>query len=219
MTGTSLGTAAFGTGTTDISYPNVGGFKTDSRNFNLSLTPSYGVFFNNRTVAGITFLLNTSYQKLDQKTLRDTIYSSSRSNNTDIGLGLFLRHYLSTTGSLLPFLQFYVNGGTGFGKTSGFAFGTDVIGDYREDNKGETTKRFFINTGLNAGISRMITPAIGFEVFAGYALSQTKFTSENISIRKYNAAGQTVFTSEPTQRFKGHGINLGLGFQLFISRK
>jgi hypothetical protein len=215
MIGASIGSGNYLTGTTNFTYPNTQGYKASSNQFSLSVTPTYGIFLSPSLVIGGSINLATSYERIDNKSLRDTTFSSSRASNTDLGLGVFARYFLSAEGKGFPWLQLFVNGGTGFGKTSGFSFGSDATGAYRDSYTGKTAGRFFFNTGLNLGYTRMLNPGLGLEAFAGYQYSITRFTNETASVRQY-ASSTVTQEFQPTQRFAGGGVNFGLGLQVYL---
>jgi hypothetical protein len=219
MIGTNIATGLLTTGTTEYTYPSTTGFKTDDDNFSLSITPSYGVFLNASTVFGFSLLVNSSYQKSNEKTLADTIYKSSKSSATDLGAGVFLRYYFGSAKTLSPFVQVYVNSGTGFGKNSGFSFGTTGSEIYKDSYTGKTTGKFFFNTGVNLGITKMISRQVGVEAFVGYLYSISNIKTETTALRDYAVTPDDTRKFEPTQKFHGSGVSLGVGIQFFLEKK
>src|SRR4051812_13776771 len=87
MTGGSIASGLFTSGNTDYTYPTGQAFSTNNKNFSIAVTPYYGVFVSNNVVIGASLNLAASSQRTDYKTLRDTIYSSSKLSNTDVGIG------------------------------------------------------------------------------------------------------------------------------------
>lgn len=211
--GATIGSSVFSAGTTEYSQ----GYASDNVNFNISLSPSYGKFLKDNLVAGVSFLVNSSYQKINYKTLSDTIYNSSKWTSTDIGLGLFSRYYFSTEKKLIPFLHGFVNGGIGFGNNSGFNFGNDGVGAYMETYKGKTSNRSFVNAGLNFGVTRLLNPTVGIDAYAGYVFSYSRLTSETTSVREYTSGGSVEQEFSSTQKFTGNGLNVGIGVQVFLN--
>jgi hypothetical protein len=143
-----------------------------------------------------------------------TTYREDNSNNTDFGLGIFYRYYFSVDGRVKPFAHAYVNGGSGTTKTDGFYYALN----YSQAYTGKSSDRFFYNLGLNAGITKIIGRMIGLEGFVGYAHSLSKFTTTTVATTNSNGA---ITTSEyqPTQKFTGNGVTVGIGVQLFLPHK
>jgi hypothetical protein len=219
MIGATLATGNFTAGTTDYSYPAAQGFKVDSRNFSLSLSPSYGVFVNGNTAVGFSLLVNTSSNKTDYKTLRDTTYSSNTSRTTDFGAGAFLRYYLNTDPKKInPFLHAFANGGSGIGSQEGFEYGTDPAGPYKDTYDGKASGRVFLNTGLNLGVTKLLNPSVGLDIYAGYVFSYSKLTTKVTNLRDYTTGADLTQTFEPTQKYMGNGVQLGIGVQVFLGK-
>jgi hypothetical protein len=215
--GASIAAGSFGAGTTEYTYPAAQGFKVASTNYNFSLTPSYGVFISERTSIGASLLLNYAHSRIENKTLQDTTYKQDKSTNTDLGLGLFLRQYFSNGKNLLPFAHVYVNGGTGFGSTSGFNYTSDQLGAYKDVYSGKISGKFFFNTGINIGVTKMLGSATGLDLFAGYFYSYTKYSSATDVNRDYsNTQPDLTLQYQPTQKFTGSGLNVGIGLQFFL---
>src|SRR4051812_30747866 len=64
MIGASVASAFIGTGKTDYTFPNgTQGYSTHNNNRSLNLSPSIGWFLNSNSVAGLSLLVNSSYQK------------------------------------------------------------------------------------------------------------------------------------------------------------
>lgn len=220
MIGVSVASGMFSSGTTKYTYPTAPGYITDNKNFSLSITPTYGYFLNSRTVIGASLLIQSTYEKQNNKSLSDTIFSSSQSSNTDLGVGAFLRYYFSIDKSFRPFLHVYLSGGTGFGNSSGYSYGTDFFGAYKESYDGESSGRSFMNAGLNFGFTKMISGQVGIDAFAGYVFSYSKYETETSSVRDYTSPGgpDMVQKFQPTQKFTGNGLNFGVGLQVFLPK-
>lgn len=216
MIGGSIGSGSFYSGTTNYSFPAATGYRSDNNNFSLNVNPSLGIFLNKSVVLGVSFLLNSSYQKNNYKSLSDTIYSSNSVKGTDIGAGLFLRYFFQNAKTLYPFIQLHAEGGTGFGKSNGFSFGTDPSGAYKEIYTGKTTGKFFFNPGVDFGLAKMLNQQIALEVSAGYVHFYTKFETQINSVRHYSANADLTQRFQPTQKFSGNGVRFGIGIQLFL---
>jgi hypothetical protein len=220
MIGASVASGLLSSGTTKYTYPTAAGYTTDNTNFNISITPSYGKFLNRSAVGGISLLIHSSYQKQNNKSVSDTIFSSSKNSNTDLGLGVFLRYYFSTDKNMRPFMHVYLSGGTGFGNSSGYSYGADVFGAYKETYNGKSSGRVFMNAGLNVGFSKMLTGQIGLDVFAGYLFSYSKYETETNSVIHYTSTGgnDVIQKFQATQKFTGNGLTLGAGIQVFLGK-
>jgi len=220
MIGVSVASGMFSSGTTKYTYPTVPGYITDNKKFSVSITPTYGFFLNSQTIVGASLLIQSTYEKQNNKSVSDTIFSSSQSSNTDLGVGAFLRYYFSIDKSFRPFMHLYLSGGTGFGNSSGFSYGTDFFGAYKESYDGKSSGRAFMNAGLNFGFTKMISQQVGVDAFAGYLFSYSKYKTETSSVRDYTAAGGPDITQkfQPTQKFTGNGVNFGVGLQVFLPK-
>jgi hypothetical protein len=218
--GVSVASGMFSAGSTKYSYPTAPGYVTDSKKFSLSITPSYGIFLNNQTIAGASLLLQSTYEKLNNKSLNDTIFSSTESSNTDFGAGVFLRYYFSIDKNFRPFIHLYLSGGSGFGSSNGFSYGTDFFGAYKESYDGKSSGRAFMNAGLNFGFTKMISQQVGLDAFAGYLFSYSKYKTETTDLRDYTSPAAPDLTQkfQPSQKFTGNSVNLGVGIQVFIKK-
>jgi hypothetical protein len=213
MVGAGIASSFISTGKTDYSFPNgTEGYTANQNNFSLNVNPSVGWFINKNCVVGGQIIFSMSNQKtwLESASNGNT-YQKDNYKNTDFGAGAFFRYYLSSPTKIKPFAHLYFNGGSGSTTTNGFYYATDFSQTY----EGESSSRFFYNLGLNAGITKMINQSIGLEGFVGYAHSYNKFTTTTRANTNDNG---TVTSSEyqPTQKFNGNGVNIGIGLQVFL---
>ena len=212
MPGATIASGVFTSGTTSYGQS----YTTDNNNYSFTLAPSYGKFVRNNLVAGVSLLFSTAGQKTNNVSSADTIFSSNKYNTTDIGLGVYLRHYLASGNTVQPFVHLYLNGGTGLGSNSGYVFGTDGLGAYKDTYSGDTRGRAFVNTGVNLGITKMLNATIGIDAFAGYVFSYSKSETETENTRTYTPSGSLNTTFKSAQKFTGHGLSIGVGIQAFL---
>ena len=215
MAGSTVATSVVSGGTTDFTAPNATPSTVTNTNINVSITPSLGWFINSNTVVGASLLLNYGNQK-QRHSVSGITDRKNNAKSTDFGLGGFLRYYMGKTTMIKPFVHGYLNAGSGSGTTDGVAYTTVEKTTY----DGKISEKFFYNAGLNAGITKMFTPAAGLDVFIGYGYSHTKFHQRTDFYTDYTGSGpDTRSVSEYDQKFSGHALNIGIGFQVFISRK
>jgi hypothetical protein len=216
MAGSSVSSAMVSGGKTDYTAPNATPSTVNNTNINVSITPSLGWFINSKTVIGGSLLLTYNRQK-QSHTVNGTTDRKDNSNNTDFGIGGFLRYYLGDASGVKPFLHAYLNGGSGSGSTDGVSYSTVEKSTY----KGDVSDKFFYNAGLNLGITRMFSPSAGLDIFAGYGYSHTKFHQRIDYVYDYTNPSMPDLTgySEYDQKFSGHALNIGIGFQVFISKR
>ncbi len=221
MIGASIGTGSFSTGTTVYTYPAALGYRTDHAVFQINITPTYARFINHQTAIGISLLINSSYQKISNKSLSDTIFSSNKSQTSDLGLGAWVRNYFTTGQNWNPFIQLLVNGGSGSGKNDGFTYASDNYGSYKDVFNGKTSGRIFFNAGINLGLTKQLGKHVGLDLFAGYLFSYFKNKNETTLTRDYVAAAgpDELKKFEPHQKFTGNGVSAGAGLQFFLDKK
>ena len=207
LIGASIATGYFSSGKTDYD-----GYVTFSHAWNASLTPNYGWFLSSRSVIGASLILNMSGQK-NWNESGGLTYKRDIRKNMDYGLGSFFRYYVTEGSRWLPFVHGYANGGSGNTKTSGFYYSTSQNQTY----SGRSSKRSFYNLGINAGITRMLNKNAGLDLFIGYGHSYSKMTTTTHSV---SSSGTTTITEDyiQPQAFTGNAINLGIGFQLYITK-
>lgn len=215
MIGATIGTALISSGKTEYTFPNgTQGYTTNNNNWNITISPSIGWFIQNNSVVGGSIILNSSHQKTWNENTSGLTYKEDNYHNTDFGLGVFYRYYFSTSNTIKPFGHIYINGGSGTTKTDGF-YNTSAA--QSESYTGKSSDKLFYNLGVNAGITKMINSTIGLEAFVGYVHSYSKFTTKTKSVMVLGSSSTTA-EYEPTQRFSGNGVSVGVGLQIFLSK-
>ena len=212
MIGATIGSGYFTSGKTDFSNQ---GYTNYNHNWNVSFTPSIGWFINDGNAVGANLFVSSTHQK-SWNEVSGVTNREDNSHNTDFGLGLFYRHYFKASSQLHPFVQAYVNGGSGVTKTDGFYYAPA----YTQTYTGKTSDRFFYNAGLNLGLTKMLSNTVGAEAYVGYSHSYNKFTTKTVSTsvdRVGTGITQANYLAEQT--YSGNNINVGIGLQVFLPGK
>lgn len=216
MIGTSIGTSFIGTGETRYSFvdPNTN-YTSKQNQSNINLGPSLGVFFNEQMAGGVQLLLGYSgISTWRESASNGNTYVRDEVRNTDYGAGIFFRYYLNRSAKFLPFLHVQGNAGSGKTRTEGFY----EITNYRQTYEGVSSKKFYYNAGLNLGLTKLISPMIGFDVTIGYNFSSNRFTTT--TTQKIVDNGTTLTgTNSVEQQFNGNGLNIGIGIQVFLRKR
>lgn len=220
MVGTSVASVVYNSGSADLGVAQIGNNISRVTNFNISITPSMGWFISSTTAVGAVLNINPSGIKTTYEQ-NGTTYQSDKSNSFTIGLGGFVRHYLKQTGSLIPFGQFGVNLGFSNLKTEGFYYGGTAPSVYKTSYDGNSNGGFFVNASLQAGLTKMVGENAGLDLFIGYNYSHNNHTFKRTTQRDNGNDGtiEETGTSESTTRFTNHGLQLGIGFQVFLRKK
>jgi hypothetical protein len=220
MVGASIGTGVFSSGATDYSGPGQISSTVRNTNVNVQLSPSIGKFVSNQAAVGASLLLNLSNQTF-KRSVAGTTDKKDHSNNVDFGIGGFMRYYFTGMKTVKPFTHIYVNGGSGTTKTDGLLYVNGFSGTDRISYEGRSSGRFFYNAGINLGITKMLNPNTGLDLYAGYGLSHTQFTIKTTQTYDYGNPSfpDTQAEFESSQKFTGHALNIGIGFQVFLNRK
>jgi hypothetical protein len=219
MVGATVGNLFLNSGSADISFPApTQGYTSNTTSFGLSVAPSMGWFLNERTVVGATLNLNPSHTKTTYENGGNT-YQKDELTSFNIGLGGFARNYFSSSSSFLPFGQVSVNGGITTQKTEGFFIAQSNV--YKSTYTGKSSGGSFVNAALTLGITKLLNPHTGLDIFAGYNFSYTKTEYKTTTLRDDGNNGSVDFTSinQPTTKYTNHGFVVGVGFQVFLFSK
>lgn len=220
MAGASVGSIVYNTGSADISVASIGNNTSLIKNSSISVTPSLAWFVADNTAVGFTFNLNPTSQKTTYEQNGST-YQSDKSNGFNIGLGGFVRNYFNSNGSLSPFAQAGFNAGISNLKTEGFFYGGSGASAYKQTYTGNSSGGFFLNTSVNAGVTKMMGENAGLDLFIGYNYSYNKNTFKRTILRDdlNNGTIDSRAENETTTKFTNHGFVLGVGFQIFLRKK
>lgn len=220
MVGTSVGSVLYNSGNADISVDQIGENKSKITSYNLSITPTMGWFISENTAIGASLNINPTGNKTTYEQNGST-YQSDKSNNFNIGIGGFVRHYLKSSGSLLPFGQLGFNLGISSLKTEGFLYTGSAPNADKETYDGSSSGGFFANASLQGGFTKMVGENAGLDFFIGYIYGYNKNTFSKTTLVDYGNNGSTDETlkNKTTSKYTNHGFLLGVGFQVFLRKK
>ncbi len=220
MAGSSVASFIYNSGSSDISVDQVGENESKSTSYNLNVSPSLGWFLNSSTAAGASIMINPKANKTTYEQ-NNTTYQSDKSSQFNIGLGAFIRHYLNTSGNLMPYGQFGFNLGISSLNTEGFFYGGSNPSAYKITHKGNSSGGFYANAGLQAGFTKMTGENTGLDFFLGYLFGYDKNTFDKTTLRDNGNDGSIdeTLTNKTTTKFTNHGFILGVGFQVFLRAK
>jgi hypothetical protein len=219
MPGISIGSVFLNSGSADVSFPApTQGYTSITSSFGLSFNPSLGWFVNSRTVVGAMFSINPAKDKTRFENGGNT-FQKDETTSFSIGLGGFARSYFNTSSSFMPFGQLGINAGINSKKTSGFFIAGSNA--YKTSYEGKSSGGFFANSLLALGITKLMNQHAGLDIYAGYNFSYSKNKYKTTTLRDDGNNGSVDLTSvsEPETSFTNNGFTLGVGFQVFISRK
>lgn len=218
MPGITLGSAFFNSGNTEFTptSPNTSGYTSKTNAGGFSLSPSLGWFVTNDMVVGGQLIAAYNYDKnIDEQnnvTFRKNVYKTFNA-----GLGAFVRKYILTSGSFIPFGQVNIAGGTGSSSSNGFMYATN----YKETYDGKSSGDVFANAGINLGLTKMLNDHAGIDIYAGYLYSYNKSKFKTTTQRDidFNGSIDEEGVEETTTKKTNHGFTIGIGFQLFLGKR
>lgn len=218
MAGATIGSVLFNSGTSDVSYPApTTGLTSKTTSFGVNFSPSMGWFISDHAAVGISLSVNPSNNKISYET-GGTTFQQDKSNTFNLGAGGFARNYFNSTSAFMPFGQVGLNLGISTSNTSGFFYGGSGASAYKTTYDGKSSGGFFANASLVLGITKLLNPHTGLDLYAGYNFSYDKNTVKTTTKRDDGNNGSIDLTlvSEPTTKFTNHGFVLGVGFQIFL---
>ena len=219
MVGTSVASVFYNNTTADVT---VGSATTHSlnKNYNVSIIPMFGWFISDKTVVGGTLNINPTGQSVSYEDNGST-YQKDKSNGLNLGAGVFARSYFSNTGNFLPFGQLAFNAGIIQQKTSGFFYGGTAPTNYKSNYNGESSSGSFANGSALAGVTRKLSESVGLDIYIGYNYSTTKSNFHKTTQYDLGVDGsiENEIKSESQSKYSSHGILLGVGLQIFLTRK
>jgi outer membrane protein W len=219
MVGASVGTVFFNSSSTDLSYP-VGSSSTTDNNYGIALSPSLGWFITDNVVVGVSPVINYNKQKQLGKSSNGNTYLKNDAHQFGAGLGGFARYYLKGSGATTRFFgQYNLSAGLNGSKNEGFQYETYGVYVDRYDQK--SSGDFFVNTGVIIGLSKFLGNLNSLDFYIGYTFSYVKSNPKGTTIRDYADPGTPDINQaiNYTQKFMGHNVVLGLGYQIFLSKK
>jgi hypothetical protein len=219
----NIGSALFKSGTIDYSQSvDLGGTfytRATTKNFDIQLAPGLGWFINPQLAVGGRIGLNYLSAKRNDKDLGSgNVYSKDNTNSFFADINAFSRYYFTTEKNWLPFAE--ATAGVGFGSSKGDGFfykGTE----YKDITNTKSSGDFAINAGLLIGITKMIGDQVGLDIYAGYKYNRYKNDINKATRRDIGMDGSIDenlknFTS---QESNNHGLQVGVGLQIFLHKK
>jgi len=220
MVGATVGSVLYNSGSADISVDQIGENKSKITSFNVGITPSMGWFISENTAVGASLNINPTGNKTTYEQNNST-YQSDKSNNFNIGLGGFVRHYLKTSGKMLPFGQFGFNLGISSLKTEGFLYVGSTPNVTKTTYEGSSSGGFFANASLQGGFTKMMGENAGLDFFIGYnyGYNNNSFTKTTLRDIGNNGSIDETLKNKTITKYTNHGFLLGVGFQVFLRKK
>jgi hypothetical protein len=220
MAGATVLNAFFSSGSADIEVASIGSNTSKVSGYNVSINPSLGWFIADNTVVGATLNINPYSQKTTYEQ-NGTTYQKDKDNGFNIGGGGFVRSYFGKSSSFLPFGQASLNAGISSLKESGFLYTGSGASAIKDTYDSKSSGGFFFNASFTAGLTRMVGDAAGLDFFIGYVYSYNKNTAKRTTLRDIGNDGSIDqrLENETTTKFTNHGLQVGIGFQVFLRGK
>ena len=220
MPGLTVATGLWSGNETEFTAPGATPSTVENGNFSLQLTPSLGWFISDQAIVGALVTVgwndDVSRQKSGGVTFLENNYS-----NIDFGVGGYFRYYFKSTSSLRPFTHVFLSAGSGNTNTDGFNYYTVSTGSVRSTYEGRSSGKFYYNTGINAGVTKLLSANTGLDLYIGYLRTFNKATTKTDQFDDYSDPGTPDLrhSYENTRKITGIGISFGIGFQVFLSKK
>ena len=219
MVGVSVGNFFFNSGGADVSFPQVRGYSTHTSSWGLNIEPAMGWFISGNTVIGGTINIKPGSQKTRYED-SGTTFQEDKTSSFNFGLGAFVRNYFGANkNSFMPFAHFGLNGGISTASSEGFRY-YDSTPDYKVSYDGKSSGGSYLNATVQFGAGKMIGANASIDIYSGYNFSYNKNTYKTTTLTDVDINGSIDFRSEsePTTKFTGHGVVIGVGLQVFIRR-
>jgi hypothetical protein len=217
MVGVNIASGGFNSGNSDVSFPStITGYSSKVNSYSFNLNPSIGWFISDKTAVGISLNINPTGRKETYESNANT-FQQDKTNSFNLGIGGFARNYFSQSGSSFrPFGQLGLNLGMSSQTTSGFFIASGNM--YKSTYSGKSSGGFFANAALSLGLTKMINPHTGLDIYLGYSYSYSKATFKTTTLKDIGNNGSVDETSknEPTTKFTSNGVLLGVGLQIFL---
>jgi len=129
------------------------------------------------------------------------------------------RYYFSGNTTMTRFFgQYDLSLGLSGSKSEGFQY--ETLGIYVDRYNRKSSGDFMANTGLTFGLSKFLTKHTSLDFYLGYTFSYINSNPTGTSFRDYSDPGTGDVTQkiDYEQKFTGHGIVLGVGFQIFLEK-
>jgi hypothetical protein len=221
MAGASVASAFFNSGTSDQTVTSIGSVTAKVTGYGLSISPEIGWFISGKTAVGAVLNINPNGEKASYQGSNGNTFQQNKTNNFNIGIGGFVRHYLNSDGTFMPFGQIGLNGGISTATVEKFFYGGSGATVYKETENGKSSGGIFVNSTFRLGLTKMVGEHTGLDIFLGYNFNYSKNTFKNTKLRDdgNNGSIDTRSENETLTKFTNHGVILGLGFQVFLRGK
>lgn len=221
MVGTTVFSSFYNSGSSE--QGTGGAVNTTSRvkSYGITVSPAIGWFISDQLVLGATVNINPAGDKTTYESAGGITFQSQTQNRFNVGIGGFARKYIGSSKTILPFIHGGFNLGASTASSEGFFYGGTGPGLYKETYTGKSPAGFFTNAVVNGGITKMLGPNAGLDLFIGYNYSYSKntFTTVRLFDQGNNGSIDNRFESKTTTKFSNHGVILGIGFQVFLRKK
>lgn len=219
MTGASLAALSISSGRSTVSFPQIRGYTGTHTGYDLRLGPSFGWFLSSATAIGGILEINPSGNKDTYKD-QGTSFQQDKINRLKAGAGVFIRHYFTGKSALIPFAQAAISSGISTASTEGYKYYRSSP-DYKETYEGKSSGGSYVNAGVQLGLTKMLNPHTGLDIFLGYSFDHTRntFTTTTLTDNGINGSIDLRAENKPTTKYTAHGVMAGLGFQVFLSGK
>ncbi|MBL7743411.1 MAG: hypothetical protein JNN00_08015 [Chitinophagaceae bacterium] len=219
MAGASVASILANSGKTEQTVTSIGSTTGKVSGYEVAITPSFGWFITEKTVAGFTFNFNPSSEKITFEE-NGSVYQKDKSRKFNLAIGGFARNYFKGEGSFLPFGQFGFSAGMFDEKADGFFYGGSGANVYKRTYAGNSSGGFIVNTNLAAGFTKMVGKYTGFDIYAGYnfSYSKSKYNKNTFVDRGIDGSIDETEKTEYTSKYSNHRFLIGIGFQVFLEK-
>ena len=210
--GASIGSTSYSSVDQNYNYADGNYTKDNVKGYNISLSPSVGVFLSDYFIVGGNLGLNYTQEQVNENNTEAVVITSSSTTIASMfGIGPFMRYYFFN-GRLSKTL-FYVqaDGSVSTGSGSSSVLGTNSAGSYISN--GNMSHIFNYSGGGSIGITHFIEKNIGLDLSVGYVYDHKTYT-DNI-VTSSTGTGVTVVSST-TVSSRNNGIAIAAGFHFII---
>lgn len=219
MSGATIGTAFFNSGTAEYSVPApTTGYTVNTNSLGVNLSPQFGWFLTDKIVIGGLLTGGYKYDKTLRSDANNVTNYKNVINSFSLSLGAFARNYFSISGGFIPFAQVSVSAGFGSSNHEGYSYNATPL--YKDVFKGKSSGDFLFNGGLAVGATKMINSHVGLDFTAGYTYSINNYKYKTNTDRDADINGtiDEKPVSDLTVKSRNHGFALGVGFQVFFGK-
>jgi hypothetical protein len=220
MSGATIGTAFFNSGTADYSVPSpTSGYTINTNTLGLNLSPGFGWFITDNIVVGAQLSGGYKYDKTLKSDESNVTYYKNIINSFNLSVGAFARNYFQVPGSFTPFAQASFSVGFGSSRHEGFGYNTAPV--YKDVFDGKSSGDFLANAGIALGATKMLNKYVGLDLVAGYtySINNSKYKTNTDRDIDINGSIDEKLVSDLTIKSRNHGFALGVGFQVFFGGK